>query len=278
MNITITLQFADAAEAAEALNRLSNKQYVSPAVISHQTVLTPPAVIAPVDNPATGADTTNPFAPKADTTQVITTPVVNPFAAPALVAPAVQAPAVLSPPSAATVPTAAPTGMVLDSEGLPWDSRIHGETKTQNKDGTWRAKRGLNDGAMVQRVKAELLALVATSATTGAAPVLAPPPAVAPMLTPPVQPAPVVMAPPPEVAAAPLAPPPAATVATVPGAPVTFLQLFTLVNDATKAGKLSDDMVIAVLKPFGLGGVTQSASRPDLIPTLYAQFAAMVGA
>lgn len=265
MNISITLQFTDAAQAAEALNRLSNPQYVSPSVIAHQKVLTPPAVIAPVDNPAVGADTTNPFAPA-----------VNPFTPPALVAPVLQAPAALTPPSAVTAPIAAP-GLVLDSEGLPWDARIHGETKTTNKDGTWRAKRGLNDGAMVQRVKAELLALVAASTAAAAAPVLAPP-TVAPVLTPPVQPAPVVMAPPPEVAAIPLAPP-AATGATVPaGTPVTFLQLFTLVNDNVKAGKLNDDMVIAVLKPYGLGGVTQSASRPDIIPALHAEFAAMVGA
>lgn len=266
MNISITLQFNDAAEAAEALNRLSNKAatatLISPAVTTSQpvAVLTPPpAVIAPVDNPAVGADTT------------------NPFAKPALVAPVLQAPAALTPPSAVTAPTAAP-GLVLDSEGLPWDSRIHGETKTQNKDGSWRAKRGLNDGAMVQRVKAELLALVAASPAAAAAPVLAPP-TVAPVLTPPVQPAPVVMAPPQtEVAAIPLAPP-AATGATVPaGTPVTFLQLFTLVNDSVKAGKLNDDMVIAVLKPYGLGGVTQSASRPDIIPALHAEFAAMVGA
>lgn len=268
MNISITLQFSSAAEAAEALNRLAVPAtiatFVSPAVTTSQPAavvgLTPPAVIAPVDNPAVGADTT------------------NPFAKPALVAPVLQAPAALTLPSAATVQTAAP-GLVLDSEGLPWDARIHGETKTQNKDGTWRAKRGLNDGAMVQRVKAELLALVAASpAAAAAAPVLAPP-TVAPVLTPPVQPAPVVMAPPQtEVAAIPLAPP-AATGATVPaGTPVTFLQLFTLVNDSVKAGKLNDDMVIAVLKPYGLGGVTQSASRPDIIPALHAEFAAMVGA
>jgi hypothetical protein len=39
----------------------------------------------------------------------------------------------------------------LDSEGVAWDERIHSETKSQNKDGTWRLRRGV-DKALVEQV------------------------------------------------------------------------------------------------------------------------------
>lgn len=42
----------------------------------------------------------------------------------------------------------------LDSDGIKWDERIHSETKNQNKDGTWRLRRGV-DKALVDQVIAE---------------------------------------------------------------------------------------------------------------------------
>lgn len=42
----------------------------------------------------------------------------------------------------------------LDSDGIKWDERIHSETKSQNKDGTWRLRRGV-DKALVDQVIAE---------------------------------------------------------------------------------------------------------------------------
>lgn len=42
----------------------------------------------------------------------------------------------------------------LDSEGVAWDERIHSETKSQNKDGTWRLRRGV-DKTLVEQVIAE---------------------------------------------------------------------------------------------------------------------------
>lgn len=41
--------------------------------------------------------------------------------------------------------TVTTTSDELDSNGLPWDERIHTSTKTQNKDGSWKYKRGLDD-------------------------------------------------------------------------------------------------------------------------------------
>lgn len=43
----------------------------------------------------------------------------------------------------------------LDSAGLPWDSRIHSDSKATNKDGTWRSRRGVND-ALIESVTREL--------------------------------------------------------------------------------------------------------------------------
>lgn len=45
----------------------------------------------------------------------------------------------------------------LDSKGMPWDERIHASTKTQNADGSWKKRRGVND-LIVKEVEAELLA------------------------------------------------------------------------------------------------------------------------
>ena len=33
----------------------------------------------------------------------------------------------------------------LDSNGLPWDERIHAGSKKQNKDGSWKARKGVGD-------------------------------------------------------------------------------------------------------------------------------------
>lgn len=41
-----------------------------------------------------------------------------------------------------------------DATGMPWDERIHANTKGQNEDGTWRKKRKV-DAALVAAVEAE---------------------------------------------------------------------------------------------------------------------------
>lgn len=43
----------------------------------------------------------------------------------------------------------------LDSNGIPWDERIHASTKTKNKDGSWKSLRGV-DKDLVTQVEAEL--------------------------------------------------------------------------------------------------------------------------
>jgi hypothetical protein len=58
---------------------------------------------------------------------------------PATVTPAVVAPSV---PIPATTPVAASSE--FDSRGMPWDGRVHAETKGINKDGSWRSRRGVD--------------------------------------------------------------------------------------------------------------------------------------
>jgi len=55
---------------------------------------------------------------------------------------------------------APPTGVELDKEGLPWDMRVDAGTKTKNKDGTWKAKKGV-DKEYRKQVKEELRKLMA---------------------------------------------------------------------------------------------------------------------
>lgn len=99
----------------------------------------------------------------------------------------------------APVNTQAPA---VDSDGVPWDERIHAPSKAQNKDDTWRKKKKL-DPAFVASVEAELKAAVAQSPAP-VAPVTSPP-------MPPVdqqqQPAPVQQMPPPVAPVAQTAPP-----------------------------------------------------------------------
>jgi hypothetical protein len=77
---------------------------------------------------------------------------------PAIVAP--SAPAIIAQPpvNLGPVSSAAPAtlaGVELDKTGLPWDNRIHAESKGKIADGAWRKKRNL-DPALVAQVEAEL--------------------------------------------------------------------------------------------------------------------------
>ena len=188
-------------------------------------------IIAPEDNPAAGTDTDAALQSAgfgsgnvAGGAAVLAATIAPP-------APPAMPPA---PPVTATAP--APSGNVqLDKRGLPWDHRIHSGERTQNKDGSWRNKRGLSDGE-VERVEAELRAVLGV-----AAPVVPPPP------TPPVSAS---VAPP-----APQSP---------PGA-MGFMQLLPKVTGAIKAGTLTQDAVNAALVEFSLPNLPAIHHRPDLV-------------
>ena len=112
------------------------------------------------DEPEAAEDT-----PPVDLANKFAATVTPPAHVPAQTAPAVPLPpfvppappvgTVPLPPTVASVGTDAP--VERDTDGLPWDARIHAGTRGRNTDGRWKARKGLNDPAMVARVKAELL-------------------------------------------------------------------------------------------------------------------------
>ena len=73
-------------------------------------------------------------------------------------------------PPAPSAPAASPSPAGVDSTGLPWDERIHSGTKAVNADGTWRARRGLNNPALVKEVEAQLRQLAGIPVSAGPLP------------------------------------------------------------------------------------------------------------
>lgn len=75
-----------------------------------------------------------------------------------------SAPAPVATTSTSTI-TETATNVPVDSEGLPWDGRIHSSSKEKLvKDSTWKLKRGV-DKALVEQVKAELRGVMAIPTT-----------------------------------------------------------------------------------------------------------------
>lgn len=181
----------------------------------------------------------------------------NGGAAAPLPPPAATAPPAVTgaPDASAPKPSDAP-GTGLDSRGLPWDGRIHASSKVRNADGSWRAKRGLNDGALVARVEAELRAAVAAPAAPAMVPVQ---PVPMPTSTPPVMMAPPMVTPPPAA----VLPPPA-----VPMEP--FPDLCLAITAGKQAGWLTDAHRDAALQSVQVPNLPALASRPDLVPTVRA--------
>lgn len=211
-------------------------------------------------------------------------------------APAGNAPGASSLTPSGTSPAAnngaATAGAVaLDSNGLPFDHRIHASNKdggVKVADGSWRKKRGV-DPALVEQVEAELRQAMAARgngapwpfsppqqasgtptlpAASGVAAVPAPPsanPAAAPSVSAPPLPAP--------PAPASLTAAPAATA----GAPTNFVELIGKVVPLVNAGKLTNEEVSAVCAAMGLvGGLPMLANRADLVPGINAQLDAIL--
>ena len=137
----------------------------------------------------------------------------------------------------------------LDSEGLPWDTRIDASSKKKlTRGGTWKLKRGI-DPAFVEKVKAELKSLMAVPATTpmdsspvfNSIDVAAPPPSI-----PPLQPHTLGIPPPPSG---------------------SIITLSELMGAALKAKKKPSDLE-AACKACGIASVPLLAARLDLIPAV----------
>lgn len=197
----------------------------------------------------------------------------------------------------------------LDSDGLPWDARIHASSKERNADDTWRARRkpaDMDPGQWAEfqgQVRTELRALMAVPVVDDdrshveeicAAEAFQAkcdelhseaeqPEPVAPIIVEPVEPEPIVVAPPPAVepvTSVVVTPPPAVEpVAPVVVAPpqvaagptefVPFLQWITAAGHTTES-------VAPFLAKHGLTEVKQLQQRPDLIPQVHASIVAGV--
>lgn len=177
-------------------------------------------------------------------------------------------PPVDSAPSAATVPTGA-AGVDLDTDGLPWDARIHASTRGKNKDGRWTAKRNLNDGAFVARVQAELRSVLAIpvpvppAMITDAAATQGLPTAVSvpvPPVPTPVPPVPVAVPPVPVVDAG---------GATSTAAPTDFASLMAVVGPHLSSQKVTVSHLADAARALGLPDFPSLNNRPDLVPTFF---------
>jgi hypothetical protein len=175
-----------------------------------------------------------------------------------------------------------------DSENLPWDARIHSETKKKNADGTWRFRRGL-DETVKHTVYGELVATYGKAAQLSAMPAPATGAAVPPQ--PPVPPAPVPAEPtaaqafggappPPPIPTATVLPFPQQHSATVPVPPApnvgvpdatqspvvqTFRGLMQRVNVALSQNQLTQAQLSEACKANGLDSITALAAQPMLV-------------
>lgn len=167
--------------------------------------------------------------------------------------PAEPAPAAASPGTASEA--TAPHGVELDSDGLPWDSRIHAGSKGKlAKTKQWKKKRGV-DPELVEEVEAELRAAMSASPANPVEAKPTPAPAPAPAAS--EKPAP--------------APAPASGPAPAPAAATGAITSFpALMQRITAAGIAQADVTAAVNKQ-GLQALPLLAARPDLIPAVAAE-------
>lgn len=136
----------------------------------------------------------------------------------------------------------APSGM-LDSDGLPWDGRIHASTRTTTAKGVWKKKKGV-DEALTAAVTAELRQAQAANKAAAHVPLNA--------------------APPPPAAGSAAPPPPS-------GAPATFVDVAKYVGER----KFTAEQILTVCKAHGLPGLGLLTGAPALCAPMMAAFQAL---
>lgn len=264
MNLSITLNFTSIDQAMRALAALPRDVVIAPeddpsaGVDVRQIPLTfdtpPPAQPTAAQVFGGAAAPAAPPAPSTAAAAALPTAPVAPPAGLPLPPNAAQPPAPplapVAPAPAASAAPANPAGIEVDADGLPWDARIHANSKdgpSKNEDGRWRKKRGLNDPALKQRVEAELRQALAAGVP------LAPP------------------------APAPIAPPATPQPPAPPAAPAaeTFASLMVKIQTRKAGGTISDDQIAATLAQLGLSALGQLATRPDLVPAVGAMVDAL---
>ena len=168
-----------------------------------------------------------------------------------------------TPPIVGAPQSLAAVGVELDSEGYPWDHRIHASTKTKIADGSWKVKRGI-DTTLIDQVRAEFDR--AASVPAGMVPPIPQAAAVEPV---PSQPAPT---PTPPVV---IAPAPAGTEKPTNPA-ILFTTTLKLYAEAVAAGKIAEGSGEAWAKQVGLPSLASLVARPDLCGQFYDQLKALL--
>lgn len=149
----------------------------------------------------------------------------------------------------------------IDSQGVKWDARIHSETRSTNKDGSWRQKRGV-DKALVEQVLAEQ----AQGDNDAAASAFTPPPSPEVPAAPVAPAAPATPPPAPDVPAAPVTPPPAPAAVT----PADVVRFVTF-------NKIPPEQAMPVYQSFGLANAAGLFQQPDIAPAVLDALKALVG-
>lgn len=163
--------------------------------------------------------------------------------------PAPLPPFILPEPPAPVAQPAEPPS--VDSAGLPWDARIHSESKATVADGTWRKRRGV-DPELVKHVEAELRGEPAVTEASASVPT-PPPPAPAPE-------APVTADVPPVPA------PPAPTPAAPAGKTLADL------SAAVAQGKVDILQMLQIAKEHGCQDIPALSNNPLALAAVIAHF------
>lgn len=274
--------------------------------------------------PETQADTTTFDSPPPNSQTVSMSP-AQAFGAPAVGTPVPQSPAaafassatvpaapvatpaapVTAPaPPTADSPAASDATVERDSEGLPWDERIHSGNHKKSANGKWMQRRGVNQ-LVLNATRAELLAANTArtvAEVTGSGLVPTPPAQVAP--PPPPAPTPPVAAP--TTAASPTIPQPTASAATpdngastgniVPAPPTAspsdapaprppvapdaikrFGDMMSRINAAEKAGTLTAEARDAIKAACGLSMLSDLMRADEATWTTFETMVAEVG-
>ena len=200
------------------------------------------------------------------------------------------APITTTPGVASSAAGASSAGVELDKHGLPWDGRIHAESKGKLTDGSWRKKRQV-DPALVAQVEAELRQVM------GAAPAAPLAQGVAPAPTPvSVAASTIAQSVPTGAVPQPVAPPPApvpvaGAAPTMPAAPNVapagevpqdarqqFVGLVGRASAAIQAGKVSQAEVNQICADSGIPALPLLANRLDLVATVASRIDALIAA
>lgn len=176
-------------------------------------------------------------------------------------------------PATAATDTKSPVGAPghIDKDGLPWDARVHSDTRKLNADGTWRLRRNL-DPAVKAAVYAELKG--APKAPTA-------PPAPPATGTAPPAPASTVVPPAPTTAlpvsnGVPMGMPNPPDARVVPVA--SFRELMTKINQNLAAGRLSQAQLNQACAEVGAGSITELTAQPSLVAPMDAAINRFLGA